>query len=719
MPRFIVVILLMAISCCPAGEPAKDFSVPGFVKPAANEHPRLFFRAADLAKLKERAATPEGKRIIARLRYQLDGGSGTTLPAKRNPLPAGDDPGELLSEPVGSVFTLFHSAGYGMLWRLTGDKAAAELASEAAMLVISGQSDRDARFGLKAPAGGEYSGAAVAALALAYDLCHDAWDDATRQRVVDAIESTAKSGNPSFLAAVLWQLAVAGDAIGGKPIRTNDPLSRLSGELARLPPFGFSGRDVDVHDAMRDVLLPLVVHASRVAGGIDLVAGQPRLGQLVDRLIYLAVPGPSGLQLALPYDYLPMYGQHLDRTGLAGGGEFVQAMAMSTPVQRSALRFIYEHFCVPRLGRDHPNSGVRDGEHDYDTVGPYPHRAMLALTCWPFDEPARDPATVLPPIVTAEDANRGIPICIFRGGWNGPDDIVVTIMGGVGLQGRELAEPRKPGLLCRIWACGKRYVMVGTSNGFDRPVGLVYGLKQVAERRWLVSFSKNWGASTSHPPPARLIVDLGGRDGRDAVIITEAVNIIGDLPDADRVTRFDLGGQWRCSSSLTVSVNQEGSAFHVAADNPWGNGKPVVGRIVGDQVSLIRTGNGVARGLVAPHGHVITWEDGAVWRRTSSPLEAPMRLTSEPGQRTLVRQTNNKPRNTLMCILTCSADGRHEEFTCVGGDFPVVAVGERSFSFSPDPNAPSPAPQAEGGTKPSAGSGTKADQPKAAATKLP
>ena len=39
--------------------------------PQPGEHPRLFFRKADLAMIRQRADTPEGKAIVARLRETL------------------------------------------------------------------------------------------------------------------------------------------------------------------------------------------------------------------------------------------------------------------------------------------------------------------------------------------------------------------------------------------------------------------------------------------------------------------------------------------------------------------------------------------------------------------------------------------------------------------------------------------------------------------------
>lgn len=679
MRMTLLLYALLAVTSASAAEPE-------FAKPAAGEHPRLLFRKSGLPDLKKRAATPEGARIVARLRHLLDGNKGTTLPVKRNPLATGDDPGLLLNAPVGSVFTLFHPVGYGMLWQLTGERVYAERAQEAVKLVIDGQSDRDARFGLTATAGGEYSGAAVASLALAYDLCYDAWDEAARRQLIDAVETVRKNrlAPTSPFADALWNLAVAGDTLNAKPIAAVDPMKTLSGVLDKLPPFGMSDRDIDIHDALRDVTLPLAVHAARVAGGVNLAEGHPRVGQLVDRLIYLAVPGPSGLQLAIPYEFAPMGGQHLSRTGLAGGGEFVQAMAMATPKRRAALRFIYERFCVPTLGRDFPGSGIRDGENDCDTVGPYPHRAVLALVCWPFDEPAKDPGEVLPPMVMSDPGNRGaISICLFRGGWKGPNDVVIALM-AVGQDGRVLAEPRRKVLRHRIWVHGQRYVLQGKGNGFDRDLGAIVQIKPIAERRWLVSYARDWGEKASAPNPARLIVDLERRDGIEGVLITEEIMINGDAPDAKRAAKLDLTGDWRCSSSLTVTVKQDGDQFRVVSDNPWGRGKPVDGKVVGSQVSLMRLGNGLARGCLAPHGHAIMWEDGAVWRRIGSGLEAPISATPDPKQPVLIRQATNKGRNTLMCVLTYSPAARHGEFAVEVGNFPVVTIGDRKFSFNPE-----------------------------------
>ncbi|GDY13135.1 hypothetical protein LBMAG53_20130 [Planctomycetota bacterium] len=677
MTRCFHMVLVLVFALCQAGEPAPDFSLTGFVNPAVNEHPRLFFRAADLPKLKERAATTEGKRIIARLRFLLDGGNGTSLPAKRNPLEAGDDPGDLRPAPYGSVFTLFHSVGYGMLWRLTGDKAAGDLASESAILVAKGQSDRDARFGLNAPAGGEYSGAAVAALAIAYDLCHDVWSDATKQIVIDAL-TTDRLGKTSSSASCLAYLAFLGDTLAGKPIRivARDPLPFVGGEYARMPPFGIGGRDSDMRFALFDVTQPLAIQAMRVAGGIDLAKGYPAMVGLVDRLLWLVMPGRCGVQIALPFEHAPMSSMHLDRTGLAGGGQFVQAMGMASPDRRAALRWVYEHFCVPTLGRDFPASGVKDGENDFDTVGPYPHRALLALINWPFDEAPRNPAEVLPPQAT--NPNGDASFFVVRNAWSGPDDVLVAFQ-LARVEGRDLATPRDAKKRCQLWAYGQRYL-------FDLPSHVTQvGMRQRGEGSWLLFFGKNYSVP-------RILIDFNSAGGLDAVVISHGLNIIGDFSDAGRPDHFDLTGDWSCSRELVVHVDQADKQFTVAADNPWGRGKPVVGTINGEWVSLTRA-NGLIRGRMAPHGHVITWDDGAVWRRKNSLLELPQLIKVIEVSHTQVRGTTVfgkdvrvADQSSNLSVLTCSPTGQHSELKSIKGG---VTIGERTFLF-PEPETPKP-----------------------------
>ena len=89
--------------------------MPGWEKPKPGEHPRLLFRKGHVAGLKKRAETPEGKAIIRRLRFLLDGKEGDTLLAAGQP------------EHTLGAFTIGHAAGYGLLYQLSGEKKYADL----------------------------------------------------------------------------------------------------------------------------------------------------------------------------------------------------------------------------------------------------------------------------------------------------------------------------------------------------------------------------------------------------------------------------------------------------------------------------------------------------------------------------------------------------------------------------------------------------------------
>jgi hypothetical protein len=75
--------------------------VKDWKKPEPGEHPRLLFRKGDVPDIRKRAETPEGKAIVRRLRFLLDGKNGDTL------LPPGQP-----EHTVGG-FTIGHAAGYG------------------------------------------------------------------------------------------------------------------------------------------------------------------------------------------------------------------------------------------------------------------------------------------------------------------------------------------------------------------------------------------------------------------------------------------------------------------------------------------------------------------------------------------------------------------------------------------------------------------------------
>jgi hypothetical protein len=186
-------LLLPASRAAFAGEAGGPFPapVPGFEAPKPGEHPRLFFRKADLPQIRSRAQTPGGQQIVRKLRQLLNGSDGQTLPQAFNDSAAKGG----IMKASGVVMTLWHPAGYGMLYHLTGEKKYADLSKECVEKILNGARDADARYAYVNPNGALRAGPSLGALAMAYDLCYDGWDDGFRQKVAKAV-SEGCTGSP-------------------------------------------------------------------------------------------------------------------------------------------------------------------------------------------------------------------------------------------------------------------------------------------------------------------------------------------------------------------------------------------------------------------------------------------------------------------------------------------------------------------------------------------
>lgn len=168
---------------------------PG-VKPfAPGEHPRLFFRKADVPELQRRAATPEGQQIVKRLRQLLNGSDGETMTTRLSPATKAYDGSAAVKafgkQGVQGAYTIAHGAGYGFLYQLTGNKKYADFARQCVELGFKGQRDHDSRYAWVAPGGELRAGPSVGWTAVAYDLCYDAWPADFRQKVALEIQNYA------------------------------------------------------------------------------------------------------------------------------------------------------------------------------------------------------------------------------------------------------------------------------------------------------------------------------------------------------------------------------------------------------------------------------------------------------------------------------------------------------------------------------------------------
>ena len=437
-------------AACVAGLPralpaAQDDRMPwptkvkGHVPPADGEHPRLFFRKTDLPALKKRAATPEGKAIVARLKVLL--GGGDAMPRHKNPMTSaygksgGPKPrkGEM---PVGA-YSISHAAGFGFLYQITGERKYAELGKQCFEWAFGGVRDRDreARYSFKAPGGALRAGPSLGWYAAGYDLCYDGWDEAFRKKVALAIQnynegkymslSELARGKRHMPASNHWGMQVGGGALAllairGDPGVDNNTIEKLLADNAKCmirnltEGFGDHGwfAEGDGTGCMSsNISFVPALQAWRVAGGMDFITPRPNAPWMTLKWVMLTLPRNG------KPDY-PKRGAYPHnvwaRDGISGGGTFCQGFAGVTDSQKPALLWLYN-----RVARD------EDDRHGapFDTISPYPHRAVLALVNWPFGVKERNPIESIPPAV----GDRKFGFYMFRNRWQDENDIVISV----------------------------------------------------------------------------------------------------------------------------------------------------------------------------------------------------------------------------------------------------------------------------------------------------
>ena len=427
--------------------PAK---VKGWKEPQAGEHPRLFFRRRDLAEVRRRAGTEDGKRIVRRLRFLLNGGDGESLPKGVNPAREPTNfPGPTGHKPHGSLFSLWHAAGYGMLFQLTGEKKYADLGRRCVEMMLKGVRDRDNRYSFVRPHGALRAGPSLGAMAMGYDLCYDGWDDGFRRRVALEIQNYDQGPCMSFPELARgsrygpeknhWGPQVGGGGLAALAIR-NDPgvdkeiveqaMGRNQGcMIAHLTRgFGDGGFYTETQGPggiASDTAFVPCLQAWKVAGGLDFITPRRNASYVtvlkVHELIWnngrpwytiRGAPSTYGTGNFLPYS---IAGMQSDRIGLSRAGQFAQGFGAVREKYKPALLWSYN------------NIVERDPEkRTYDTVSYYPHRAVLSLVNWPIGMEPKNPGEILPKVHI--DRIRGY--FVIRNQWKDKTDVVITMKAG-------------------------------------------------------------------------------------------------------------------------------------------------------------------------------------------------------------------------------------------------------------------------------------------------
>lgn len=416
--------------------------VPRFEAPAPGEHPRLLFRKSDLSALRAFAKTDDGKAILDRLRKCLNGSDGESLPTSFNPEKGpitSDGSGDFGAKAPLGTYTFSHTAGFGLLYQLTGEKKYAELGKQCFEKALEGYRDRDRRYAFKAPFGALRAGPSLGWTALGYDLCYDGWDEEFRTKVTRVLADYDEGGKrndmnlavltkgsmPPFSnhfgmqagGAALALLAVKGDpGVNAKKIEELLALSQKSMVRELTEGFGDGGffAEGDGTGSMSSHIVFLTaLQAWKTAGGRDFVTPRPNASWTALKWIFLTVPREGVM------DFWPKrggYPQNIwSREGLSGAGYFAFPFGMLPDDEKAALLWFYNTHLAARDAK----SGT-----PFDTSNPYPHLAVCAFVNWPRELKQKNPGDVLPHAY--RDSKWGFYAC--RNRWKDENDVVVSVL---------------------------------------------------------------------------------------------------------------------------------------------------------------------------------------------------------------------------------------------------------------------------------------------------
>jgi len=555
-----------------AAESPWPASVAGFSEPQPGEHPRLFFRKADVPGLRRRATeTIEGKAIVARLRHLL-GNNGEKPPDdwnQRYPVNIAAKGNDEL--PIGA-FTFSHPAGYGMLYQLTGEKKYADLARQGLeqmfdadlyhvtadvvekergnlwtpkgqrfegkplkdVVTTFGQPDRDERYTWTRPGAKLRIGPMMVGVAMAYDLCYDAWDDDFRRHVtkeivqydylpvdydkyaeghkgratMDTLVNCPYPPTSNHFGAYIGGAGVALLAVRGDPGVDDQQidawLATIEKQALRLMTEGFGDHGFfseghgPSHMAANTAFVPFL-QAAHVAWGKDFISPRPNAQWLTLRWAMEVIPGEKPWYPNYhPSSYGPDY---VARGGMSDAGEWAQGFgALADDDQRAAMLWMY----LRAIEKEQPLE-------EYD-AWLYPHRAILALVNWPIGIKPKNPGEVIGHV----NADQYMGHYMFRKKWRDENDLYFSFFLNPHAKHGYVKGPR-----------GGNFAFYG------------YGIRN----RW------RWGPP--QPPQPRKVVHFEPRS------------------DGSGVLSFERGEQRRVTSIAVDFSDRAGVGGVVIFANPW------------------------------------------------------------------------------------------------------------------------------------------------------
>jgi hypothetical protein len=334
-----------------------------------------------------------------------------------------------------------------MLYQLSGEKKYADLGRQSVEKALEGVRDRDDRYSFRKPGGALRAGPSIGAIAMAYDLCYGGWDEDFRKKVALELQDYnegqymslaelaqgkrhgphSNHWGPQIGGAALTLLAIKGDP-GVDDTKVNKLLEANVKTFLRNLTEGFGdGGYFQEHagpgQIASDTAFVPALQAWKVAGGKDFITPRPNASAITLIRCYEMLRRVDKTSYLLRHP--STYGSGTfpdDRNGLSRGGQFAQGFGAVKDAYKPGILWVYNHLVEP---------DVKD--RTYDTVSPYPHRAVLALVNWPLDVSEKNPAEVFPRV--HHDSIKHY--VVFRNRWQDADDIIVTGLWGARNDGKE------------------------------------------------------------------------------------------------------------------------------------------------------------------------------------------------------------------------------------------------------------------------------------------
>jgi len=514
--------------------------VKGFKAPNPGEHPRLLFRRSDLAALRKKAGTPQGKAILKRLRFLLDGKDGRTMTtAFRSASHASMDGGSGADAP--GIYTIGHAAGYGLLYQLTGDRKYAEFGRQCFDKALEGVPDRDVRYSFRKPGGPLRAGPSVGWYAVGYDLCYDGWDEAAREKYGRAIAEYGKENASAVKEPLIPHHRMTRSDLEALARGTMPPFSNHFGmqvggaSLALLAVTGEKWVDQERVDSLLAVAeQSMIANVTLGFGDGGFFAEGDGTGSMSSQIAFLSglqawktaagkdfmgSSRPNARMTVLKWiyqtivrggkpDFWPVRGAYAGNVwaregSVSGAGYFAIGMGPMGDADRSAMKWYYGRFLREADARLGP----------CDTVSPYPHVAVCAFVNWPADLEARNPAEVLPHCYR----DSSVHFYLWRNRWQDNNDTVISAL-LTRTRGYVKSMDATPDGALQLNTMGE-HVSWGT-------------VKEGAPRHWSCS-PRGTTSSLTLSDGTCIAVDFSGASGADVMLVTtgkadgQTVNVDG------------------------------------------------------------------------------------------------------------------------------------------------------------------------------------------------